>query len=34
MVMATHSQEVIGLADRIFRLHEGRLVEMRELPAG
>jgi putative ABC transport system ATP-binding protein len=29
MVMATHSAEVVGLADRIFRLEEGRLVEAR-----
>ena len=27
MVMATHSQEVVGLADRIFHLQDGRLVE-------
>ena len=27
MVMATHSPEVVGLADRIFRLQDGRLVE-------
>jgi putative ABC transport system ATP-binding protein len=27
MVMATHSQEVVGLADRIFRLQDGRLVD-------
>ena len=27
MVMATHSAEVIGIADRIFRLQDGRLVE-------
>jgi putative ABC transport system ATP-binding protein len=27
MVMATHSQEVVGLADRILRLQDGRLVE-------
>jgi putative ABC transport system ATP-binding protein len=30
MVMATHSAEVIGLADRIFRLQDGRLVETPE----
>ncbi len=34
MVMATHSQEVIGLADRIFRLQDGRLVEARASAAG
>jgi putative ABC transport system ATP-binding protein len=28
MVMATHSPEVVGLADRIFRLQDGRLVEV------
>ncbi len=33
MVMATHSPEVVGLADRIFRLQDGRLVETRE-PGG
>jgi putative ABC transport system ATP-binding protein len=27
MVMATHSPEVVGLADRIFRLQDGRLVD-------
>jgi len=27
MVMATHGAEVIGLADRIFTIHDGRLVE-------
>jgi putative ABC transport system ATP-binding protein len=27
MVMATHSREVVGLADRLFRLQDGRLVE-------
>ena len=30
MVMATHSPEVVGLADRTFRLQDGRLVETRE----
>jgi putative ABC transport system ATP-binding protein len=30
MVMATHSAEVMGLADRIFRLQDGRLVETPE----
>ena len=34
MVMATHSLEVVGLADRIFRLQDGRLVETRETAAG
>jgi putative ABC transport system ATP-binding protein len=34
MVMATHSPEVVGLADRIFRLQDGRLVETREPAAG
>ncbi len=27
LIMVTHSREVIGLADRLFRLEEGRLVE-------
>jgi len=27
MIMATHSQEVIGMADRIFSIREGKLVE-------
>jgi putative ABC transport system ATP-binding protein len=27
MLMVTHSAEVIGLADRVFTVHEGRLVE-------
>jgi putative ABC transport system ATP-binding protein len=34
MVMATHSPEVVGLADRIFRLQDGRLVEVGESVAG
>ncbi len=34
LVMATHSREVVGLADRIFRLQEGRLVETLEPAAG
>ena len=34
LVMATHSSEVVGLADRIFRLQEGRLVETPEPAAG
>ena len=27
MVMATHSVEVVRLADRTFRLQDGRLIE-------
>ncbi len=27
MIMATHSQEVIGMADRIFSIRDGKLVE-------
>jgi putative ABC transport system ATP-binding protein len=34
LVMATHSPEVVGLADRIFRLQDGRLVETLEPAAG
>jgi putative ABC transport system ATP-binding protein len=34
LVMATHSPEVVGLADRIFRLQEGRLVETLEPATG
>jgi putative ABC transport system ATP-binding protein len=34
LVMATHSPEVVGLADRIFRLQDGRLVETPEPAAG
>ena len=34
MVMATHSPEVVGLADRVFRLHDGRLVETGDGAAG
>ena len=34
MVMATHSLEVVGLADRVFRLQDGRLVETWEAAAG
>ena len=30
MVMVTHSVEVVGLADRTFRLQDGRLIETRE----
>jgi putative ABC transport system ATP-binding protein len=29
MVMVTHSQEVVGLADRVFRVDNGHLVEAR-----
>ena len=29
LVMATHSPEVVGLADRVFRIEEHRLVEQR-----
>ncbi len=29
LVMVTHSEEVIGLADRVLRLREGKLVEAR-----
>jgi putative ABC transport system ATP-binding protein len=28
MIMATHSRDVIGLADKIFRVHEGKLHEI------
>jgi putative ABC transport system ATP-binding protein len=34
MVMATHSREVVGLADRTFRLQDGRLVETGEAGGG
>jgi putative ABC transport system ATP-binding protein len=34
MVMATHSAEVVGVADRTFRLHDGRLVEVRAAGRG
>jgi putative ABC transport system ATP-binding protein len=34
MVMATHSPEVVGLADRTFRLQDGRLVETGKAGAG
>jgi putative ABC transport system ATP-binding protein len=27
LLMVTHSSEVVGLADRVFRMHEGHLVE-------
>ncbi len=34
MVMATHSREVVGLADRLFRIDHGRLVEHSPSEAG
>jgi len=36
MIMATHSREVMGLADKLFMLKDGRLIEMdkKELNAG
>jgi len=34
MVMATHSLEVVGLADRTFRLQDGQLIETREAAVG
>jgi putative ABC transport system ATP-binding protein len=34
MVMATHSREVIGLADRLLTIQDGRLAEAGEGPAG
>jgi ABC-type lipoprotein export system ATPase subunit len=30
MVMVTHSPEVVGMADRVFRVEDCRLVERRE----
>jgi putative ABC transport system ATP-binding protein len=30
LLMATHSPEVVGIADRVFRIEEGRLVEHAE----
>jgi putative ABC transport system ATP-binding protein len=30
LVMVTHSQEVVGLADRVFRIADGHLVELRQ----
>jgi putative ABC transport system ATP-binding protein len=27
LLMVTHSSEVVGLADRVFRMHEGHLIE-------
>ena len=33
LLMATHSPEVVGIADRVFRIEDGRLVEQaRPLP--
>jgi putative ABC transport system ATP-binding protein len=29
LIMVTHSEEVVGIADRVFRLREGKLVEDR-----
>jgi putative ABC transport system ATP-binding protein len=34
MVMATHSPEVVGLADRIFRLKDGHVLEAPDSAAG
>lgn len=34
MIMVTHSREVIGLADRILRLEEGKLVEVKGAKRG
>ncbi len=34
LVMATHSQEVIGMADRVLTIRDGRLVAADELAAG
>jgi len=33
MIMVTHSQEVVGMADRVFRVREGHLVEEPALAA-
>ncbi|HMO56923.1 MAG TPA: ABC transporter ATP-binding protein [Roseiflexaceae bacterium] len=33
LIMVTHSHEVIGLADRVFRISEGRLVEQHAIGA-
>ena len=30
MIMVTHSKDVIGLADRIFSLKDGKLTEMKK----
>ncbi|MCS7056115.1 MAG: ABC transporter ATP-binding protein [Thermoflexales bacterium] len=32
LVMVTHSEEVVGVADRVFRLREGKLVEDHLVP--
>ena len=32
VVMVTHSREVVGVADRIFTVHRGRLVEQAAMP--
>jgi putative ABC transport system ATP-binding protein len=32
MIMVTHGAEVVGLADRVLRIHQGRLVEARPGP--
>src|SRR6185369_1208810 len=32
LVMATHSPEVVGLADRVFRIEECRLIELPSVP--
>ena len=34
VVMVTHSREVVGVADRIFAVERGRLVEQPALPSG
>ena len=34
VVMVTHSREVVGVADRIFAVHRGRLVEQGAEPGG
>ena len=34
MVMVTHSAEVVGLADRVFRVEDGQLVEREAKPNG
>ena len=33
LVMVTHSEEVVGVADRVLRLKEGKLIEQR-IPMG
>jgi len=32
MIMATHSQDVVGLADRIMSIRDGQLVELNSMP--